>query len=431
MGLDGISQNSLLQIILQRYNLSIEDVLELNEEMIQKQVLENHVKIFSSIWQGKNGRWYTYLPDETKSQKRKLIAKSTEQKLNNEVVTFYKNQNTINETTTLETFYPEWLTYKKLHSNSGSYMHRIDNDWNKYYLASSIIKIPLKKLTPLQLDEWAHGLIKTNQMTKTQYYNMSIIMRQSLQLAMSKGILIKNPFEDVSINTKMFQACKKKNDTSQVFLIDEQPQIEKLAEDDFNERGYTACIAVALCFQMGVRIGEMVAMKWSDIDEEKTNYLHIQRMEIKKHEQMENSSWKCIGYEVVDHVKSNAGNRNVYLTKKAYRYLKMVREWNKEHGYADSKYIFINKDGQRIHSRALDTRIRKYCRNIGINEKSMHKIRKTYISTLIDNQAVNLNTIRNLVGHEDERTTLKCYCFNRKSDLQTQESLERALCITG
>lgn len=427
--MDEVSQNALLQIVLERYNLSIEDVQELNEKMTKKQILEKHINTFSPIWQGKNGRWYTYLPDETQKRNRKLIAKSTEQKLHNEVVTFYKNQMNVNDTITLEIFYPEWLEYKKLHTNSDSYLHRIDNDWNKYYIGTPIIKVPLKKLTPLQLDEWAHGLIKEYQMTKTQYYNMSIIMRQALELAVAKGILIHTPFEEVRINVKMFRSGRKKNDATQVFLIDEQPQIEKLAENDFYEKGYTACLAVVLCFQMGARIGEMVAMKWADIDEEKKNYLHIQRMEVKKHEQMKDGSWKCTGYDIVDHVKSGAGNRNVYLTRKAHQLLDMVRAWNEKNGYADSEYIFVGKDGERVHSRALDTRIRKYCRYIGISEKSMHKIRKTYISTLIDSQMINLNTIRDLVGHEDERTTLRCYCFNRKSDVQTQESLETALCM--
>lgn len=250
----------------------------------------------------------------------------------------------------------------------------------------------MRTVTPLQLDEWTHGLIKNYQMTKTQYYNMSIIIRQALDLAVSKGIIEKNPFSEVQIKTKMFRSGRKKNDASQVFLIEEQPQIESLAESDFHESGYTVCLAVALCFQIGVRIGELVALKWSDIFEEKKNYLHIQRMETKKHTQMGDGSWKCTGY----------GN---------------------------SEYIFVGKDGQRIHSKALDTRIRKYCRYIGISEKSMHKIRKTYISTLIDSRTVNLNTIRDLVGHEDERTTLKCYCFNRQTESQTQESIERALSL--
>lgn len=166
----------------------------------------------------------------------------------------------------------------------------------------------------------------------------------------------------------------------------------QLAESDFHESGYTACLAVALCFQIGVRIGESVALKWADISEEKKELSPYSAYGNKKHTQMGDGSWKCAGYE-------------------------------------KDEYIFVGKDGQRIHSKALDTRIRKYCRYIGIGEKSMHKIRKTYISTLIDSRTVNLNTIRDFAGHEDERTTLKCNCFNRQTDSQTQESIERALSL--
>lgn len=45
---------------------------------------------------------------------------------------------------------------------------------------------------------------------------------------------------------------------------------------------------------------------------------------------------------------------------------------------------------------------------------------------MIDND-VNINTIRALVGHEDERTTYHNYCFNRKLEDQIQAELEKAL----
>lgn len=56
----------------------------------------------------------------------------------------------------------------------------------------------------------------------------------------------------------------------------------------------------------------------------------------------------------------------------------------------------------------------------------MHKIRKTYISALIDGN-ININEIRKQVGHEDERTTLRNYCFNRYTRNQTEEQMENAL----
>ncbi len=91
-----------------------------------------------------------------------------------------------------------------------------------------------------------------------------------------------------------------------------------------------------------------------------------------------------------------------------------------------SEFIFIDKKGQRSNKYAIDKLIRKYCRHIGIVPKSLHKIRKTYISTLID-AGVNINTIRSLAGHENEATTYKNYCFDRMVDKQKEDLLERAL----
>ena len=59
--------------------------------------------------------------------------------------------------------------------------------------------------------------------------------------------------------------------------------------------------------------------------------------------------------------------------------------------------------------------------------KTMHKIRKTYISALIDSGEINIDKIRELVGHEDERTIFHNYCYNRETDARTHENTERAL----
>ena len=57
----------------------------------------------------------------------------------------------------------------------------------------------------------------------------------------------------------------------------------------------------------------------------------------------------------------------------------------------------------------------------------MHKIRKTYISTLIDS-GLNINFIREVAGHEDERTTYRNYCYNRQKTDETESMLEKTLC---
>jgi integrase len=70
--------------------------------------------------------------------------------------------------------------------------------------------------------------------------------------------------------------------------------------------------------------------------------------------------------------------------------------------------------------------IKRGCEFINIDVKTSHKIRKTYISTLIDS-GLNIDEIRRMVGHSDERTTYGNYCFNRLTNKQTEDAIEKAL----
>lgn len=59
------------------------------------------------------------------------------------------------------------------------------------------------------------------------------------------------------------------------------------------------------------------------------------------------------------------------------------------------------------------------------NQKSSHKIRKTYASNL-NAAGVPLDCIREQLGHTDAATALK-YIFNPFSDEQTYDLLSKAL----
>lgn len=397
-------------------------------EMAKREEYINLHKEKYNIWQGSNGNWYTYLADDTKKAGRRLVKKSTLTKIENAIVDYCKaleNQNN-SKKISLETFYLEWLEYKQLHTNSSAYIRRIDDDWNRYYRDTPIIKIPLINLDFLTLDEWAHKIVKKHNLTKRQYYNMSIIMRQSLDLAVQKKMVSSNIFNEVKMDAKLFKSSKKADDKRQVFLTDEQPLVEAEAYKDFTENCHksSAPLAVPLLFQLGCRLGELVALKTTDIE---GNYIYIQRQEVKEERRNINGSWLPARKKVVEYTKSEAGDRKVYLSSKAKEIIKKVLDNNVEQGFSDDGYIFLDRNG-RIHERAVDTRIRKYCNHLGFEYvKSSHDARRTYISTLIDKN-ININEIRKLVGHADERTTYKNYCYNRMTENQTENALESALC---
>ena len=132
--------------------MTLEDAESEITDMNNKRYLENHK---FNIWQGTDGRWRTYLPDNGQKSRRKMIAKGTREKLEAVIISCYKetDNSTCERRVTLRTFYQTWLDYKKLKTTSSIYIRRINNDWEKYYLDDPLIDIPLQKLTYDRLEE--------------------------------------------------------------------------------------------------------------------------------------------------------------------------------------------------------------------------------------------------------------------------------------
>lgn len=101
------------------------------------------------------------------------------------------------------------------------------------------------------------------------------------------------------------------------------------------------------------------------------------------------------------------------LIPKPKKILKIVKKVNFECERYDQGFIFLNmRNGQRTTTDAVSTYLQNLCIRAGIANKSSHKIRKTYISSLFDHN-INIDTIRRMAGHESEKTTLQNYCFDR------------------
>lgn len=409
--IDVTQSEKLLSYLIDNANLDLDSVLADMNKTERKKLLEPYK---DKIWQGK-GKDKRF---KVRLQDRKIIAKATREELENTLVEILSKD----EKRTLKTLYPEWFTYKKSISKEESTMYQIHLYWERYYLKDDIINKPLEKLDFLTLKSWVYELIKKYEMTKKAYYNISIIIRQMFIYALEKGYIESNEFAKVKVDYNIFRRPKKKDET-QVYLVDEQEKIEAEAWKDFNDTKSTTALAILLAFQTGMRSGELLALQFSDISDD-GKYISVAKQEQRTRVQRPDGTWDCSGTKI-GAPKSVAGERTVYLTQSAQEIIKLVKETNQTQGLYDRDYIFCNKEG-KIHSRALESRLEKYCNHISIKTKSPHKIRKTYVSTLIDNN-VNLNLVRELVGHSKISTTLNCYCYNRYNSEQTENILENAL----
>lgn len=414
-----VNAEELLNYCIRQNILNLDDVQNHMTKDLQKIVLEHHRH---KIWQGTDGRYRTHVDDSTRKSGRRLIVKTKENDLLAYLTEFYEidaeqKKDDNRSIITLEELYEQWLKHKSLYTEADTYIMRIDCDWKKYYLQSPIIKKPLTSLSKLELDEWAHKLVKDYKMTKNQYYNATVIIRQALLYAVDLGVIESSPFSLVKIDGKrLFRKVKKKADDTQVFLSNEIPFIYEQAWNDFMSNDKLihrlAPLAILFQFQTGVRIGELCVC--CDEDVENQNYIHIQRM----------YRYGSHVPEVVEHTKTSYGDRRIFLTDLAKKYIRLAQEYKEEHGII-SKYIFSVNE-KPLSNWSVASRYKKYCDNIGIIRKTSHKARKTYISALIDGK-VNINTVREMVGHADERTTYNNYCFDRSTEDEKLEMIQNAL----
>lgn len=393
------------------------DVLENFRTMTLKKIKELHPFKITPPTE-KNPRWQTYALSPTGEKKK--IRGNTEEELYEKLRIFYSED----ENTTLEDFFETWLQKKILATNSMGTIRRHVQHWKKYYLNSPIIKIPLRKLTKSDIEDFLHRTIKEFNLSKTELNNMKIILKGALALAEEKGIISKNPFPSVQINYKLCRYVQKKSNKTQIYQAHEKEILYQYLDEDFKENpDITNTLAIRLLLQLGVRIGELVALKWSDIEDD---YIHIQRMESKDQHLEKDLYFSPATYQIVEYAKgkNSNGDRFLYLTPTAKDILKKVKAINERMGYDDRHFIFVNEDG-RINSRAIAYRIEKVCNQAGLPVKSAHDMRRTVASELNAN-GVPLDEIRRILGHSNEQTTLS-YIFNPYSDQKTNELIEQAL----
>ena len=413
--INGPSALEILNFLVDSGSINLCDVESAMRNNRIKEVLAHHPY---SIYQDSRGRWYSYVRDETRKNNRRQIARKTKKDLENALFEFYIGEKILPQkhlNTTLKEFYPKWLKYKEKHTTAQTYISRIDSDWRKYYLNTEIVNIPMWKLTKIYLDEWAHDMIKKYNFTKKQYYNVTLIIRQALTYAVDLEILESNPMLKVHVDgRRMFRIERKKSNYSQVYTVDELKQLKALAWKDFETRVKCcelAPLAVLFQFCTGMRTSEVCAIRYEDILDD--NHIAVQRM------------YRRDLKETVEHTKGSYVAREVILTSEARNIIEKARQRQKEKDAPTDGYIFSLNEKPLSYYSVIDL-YRKYCKKMGIPLKSSHKARKTYISTLIDAD-ININTIREMVGHVDERTTLGNYCFDRKTEKERIAAIEAAL----
>lgn len=360
-----------------------------------------------NVWQGKDGRWCTYLPSDSG---RKFVKRKNKEDIEKAIVDHYYDVTLVRISDVFDEWIEDKMYYKELTESS---YQRYMSDYHRFFKEDNYIcQKPFKNITYEDLEMFIKDTILEFQLTEKQYSMLRIIIRGIFRFGKSKNYTdlgIVRFFDELYLSKGIFKKKKKIIDSDEVFSDEER---EKLIEY-FKKYKTPQHLGLLLQFQTGMRIGEISALKKSDV---RDDLIHVCRTEEKLYDKEKGKSY--IG--VVDFTKTDAGDRYIILPDVAKETIKTIKTY-----VNNSEYLFVVGD-KRITTRMFRTALKNACEKNDIKAKSTHKIRKTYASTLIANN-VDETVVKQMLGHSNILTTHSIYNFSTVAKEEKINQINKAI----
>lgn len=396
MNCNNLEKDDILNYAIQNGIINIQDVQEKIEMNKKNELLKQHPY---KIWEGKDGRWYTYLPDEQKG--RVLKKKTSKEAIENVLVSYYKEQS---ENPTIKNVFEEWISEKLIYKEiSKATYDRYITDFNRYFMTGNMFgNRKVKTITEDDIEKFIKETISEQNLTAKSYGNLRILIYGIFKKCKKNiGFSITQVIGDMQISKKSFRKNIKEN-SLEVFNNEELIKISDYLTSHID----IINLGILLLFSSGMRIGELCTLKASDIE---LNIIKVRRTETI----YKNEDGKLV-YDVKEFPKTEAGVRDIVIPTNDMWILKKIYHIN-----PFGEYLF-EKNSERIKALFFRKRLYNVCNICGIAPKSPHKIRKTYGSILLDS-GIDKRFILEQMGHTDILCTETHYHRGRRdTDKKTE-----------
>ena len=215
-----------------------------------------------------------------------------------------------------------------------------------------------------------------------------------------KGSIKKGINEDKIKHIELTFNYPKDNKENRLYVLTkrEQNKITNYVLENINSRN----IGLLISLYSGIRIGELCALKWEDIDFKKnclTINKTIQRVYIKDKD-------KNISKVIITTPKTKNANREIPINKDFLEILKKIK--------SDKKHYILTANEKYIEPRTYRKYFNKILDELKIKHFNFHSLRHTFATNCIS-LGVDYKTVSELLGHANVNITLNLYVHPRYS----------------
>ena len=289
----------------------------------------------------------------------------------------------------------EWILEKKEYVKESTYASYSNNVYN--HIIPILGNYYLDELNHKIIQDYILELFKTGRskgkggLSKKTIKDITVIIKGTLRKAINEN---KMRHFELSFN------YPKNQDNSKIYILTkrEQTKLTNYIINNINNRN----IGMLISLYSGLRIGEVCALKWEDIDFKK-NILSvnktIQRIYIKESGNNESKV-------VITSPKTKTANREIPINKSFLEILKKVKTNN-------SDYV-ISGSSKYLEPRAYRKYFLKTIKAARIKKFKFHSFRHTFATNCIS-LGIDYKTVSELLGHATVNITLNLYVHPRLS----------------
>lgn len=304
------------------------------------------------------------------------------------------------EKITLQKWIKVWLYEYKINDLRPSTLERYCGVFKNYILNSQIGMKKLKDLKAANLQAFYNSLINDKAKSPNIVKTINKLLKTGLNQAIKEHYLIFNPCDNVTLP----KLPPKKE--IQIFTIEEEKAFIKSLADHRNRALFILVLGT------GLRIGEVVALKWSDIDL-KNCELKVQRTFKRVHLiNNKSSSHKTAVIEQQPKTINSIRTVNIPSTVveelKRHKTRQLAEKLKAGEIYKDNDLVFPNEVGEPTDSRNLTRSYARALNKANIPYKNFHAMRHTFATRLFERD-VPLKSVQKLLGHSSIKITSDIY----------------------
>lgn len=281
-----------------------------------------------------------------------------------------------------------WLeNYAKVHLRPSTYQTNLG--FLENHIQPNIGKIPLAKLTTLDIQRFYKKLLTSGRVKRIEsrhkpkglsaktVRNLHQMLSSALNFARNQHLITMNPAEGCALP-------KLEHREMQTLTAEQLGAFFQEAQDSGVYELYYLDLAT------GLRRGELLGLKWSDIDFQRST-LRVQR-----------TISRQAGKVVEAPLKTKNAYHSLPLSADAIDVLKIQKQ------KVNSEYVFPSPSGGPMSPDSVLHRLQRVLKRAGLPSIRFHDLRHTFATLALQN-GVDIKTVSGMLGHYSAGFTLDTY----------------------